>query len=64
MKGPIVQRAMANTGQTVHYLTGAQFHALTAADYKFKGELIRRLGLAVAISPSTRRIRRSRINWF
>jgi hypothetical protein len=28
-------------------LTGAQFLALTTADYRFKGELIRRLGLAV-----------------
>ena len=46
LKGPIVQRAMANTGQTVRYLTGPEFHALTAADYKFKGDLIRRLGLA------------------
>jgi hypothetical protein len=27
-------------------LTSAQFQALTAADYKFKGELIHRLGLA------------------
>ena len=46
VKGPIVQRAMTNTGQTVRYLTGPEFHALTAADYKFKGDLIRRLGLA------------------
>jgi tripartite-type tricarboxylate transporter receptor subunit TctC len=46
VKGPVVQRAMTNAGQTVHYLTGAEFQALTAADYKFKGELIRRLGLA------------------
>ena len=46
VKGPIVQRAMANTGQIVHYLNGPDFHDLTAADYKFKGELIRRLGLA------------------
>jgi hypothetical protein len=30
----------------VRYLTGPEFYALTAADYKFKGELIRRLGLA------------------
>lgn len=45
LKGPIVQRAMMNTGQIVHYLTGSEFHALTAADYKFKGELIGRLGL-------------------
>jgi hypothetical protein len=40
-----VQRAMTNTGQIARYLTGAEFHALTAADYKFKGDLIRRLGL-------------------
>jgi tripartite-type tricarboxylate transporter receptor subunit TctC len=46
VKRPSVQRALENTGQVLHYLTGAQFHALTAADYKFKGELIRRLGLA------------------
>jgi len=46
VKSAPVQRAMANTGQTVRYLTGAEFYALTAADYKFKGELIRRLGLA------------------
>jgi tripartite-type tricarboxylate transporter receptor subunit TctC len=45
VKGPIVQRAMTNTGQIVRYLTGKEFHALTAADYKFKGELIKRLGL-------------------
>ena len=45
VKDPAVLRAMANTGQTVHYLNGAEFHALTAADYKFKGELIHRLGL-------------------
>jgi len=40
-----VVRAMENTGQTVRYLTGAQFQALTAADYTFKAELVRRLGL-------------------
>jgi tripartite-type tricarboxylate transporter receptor subunit TctC len=45
VQGPIVQRAMTNTGQVARFLTGSQFHALTAADYKFKGELIRRLGL-------------------
>lgn len=33
------------TGQSVAYLTGQQFHDQTAADYKFKGELIKRLGL-------------------
>lgn len=46
VKGPIVQRAMENTGQIVHYLNGSDFRDLTAADYKFKGELIHRLGLA------------------
>ena len=46
LKGPIVQRAMTNTGQIVHYLNGSDFRDLTAADYKFKGDLIRRLGLA------------------
>jgi len=45
VKRPVVLRATANTGQTVHYLTGAEFYARTAADYRFKGELIRRLGL-------------------
>jgi hypothetical protein len=40
-----LQRAMSNTGQIVRYLTGTEFHALTTADYKFKGDLIRRLGL-------------------
>jgi tripartite-type tricarboxylate transporter receptor subunit TctC len=46
VRRPTVQRALENSGQVLHYLTAAQFHALTAADYKFKGELIRRLGLA------------------
>lgn len=45
VKRPTVQRALENAGQVLHYLTGAQFHALTTADYKFKGELIHRLGL-------------------
>jgi tripartite-type tricarboxylate transporter receptor subunit TctC len=45
VKRPSVQRALENSGQTLHYLTSAQFQALTAADYKFKGELIHRLGL-------------------
>jgi tripartite-type tricarboxylate transporter receptor subunit TctC len=45
VKRAVVLRATANTGQTVHYLTGEEFRARTAADYKFKGELIRRLGL-------------------
>ena len=37
---------IASTGQTFRYLSGADFLAQTVADYKFKGELIRRLGLA------------------
>jgi len=41
-----VQRTLENAGQTLHYLTSEQFRALTTADYKFKGELIHRLGLA------------------
>ena len=45
MTSPGVVRAMEMSGQTVRYLTGAQFHDLTAADYTFKGELVRRLGL-------------------
>jgi tripartite-type tricarboxylate transporter receptor subunit TctC len=45
MTSPGVVRAMESSGQTVRYLTGAQFQALTAADYTFKGELVRRLGL-------------------
>lgn len=40
-----VKKATGNTSQTVSYMTGAQFHDRTAADYKFKGELIKRLGL-------------------
>jgi len=46
VKRPVVQRALENSGQVLRYLTGAEFHALTAADHKFKGELIHRLGLA------------------
>ena len=45
IRSAAVTQATANTGQTITYLTGAQFQAQTAADYKFKGELIRRLGL-------------------
>jgi tripartite-type tricarboxylate transporter receptor subunit TctC len=46
MKRDVVRTAIANAGHSVTYLTGAQFQAQTEADYKFKGELIRRLGLA------------------
>ena len=47
VRSPGVLRAMESTGQTVRYLNGAEFHALTAADYRFKGDLVRRLGLVV-----------------
>lgn len=40
-------KVMANTGQAVEYLDGAAFHAQTVADYKSKGELIKRLRLGV-----------------
>jgi tripartite-type tricarboxylate transporter receptor subunit TctC len=42
----VVRQMIVNTGQTIRYLDGAKFRAQTEADYKFKGELIRRLGLA------------------
>ena len=45
MRSPAVSRATQNTGQTVSYLTGAQFQARTVEDYKLKGDLIGRLGL-------------------
>lgn len=44
-KSEVVHRAIADAGLPVTYLNGAQFHEQTVADYKFKGELIRRLGL-------------------
>ena len=40
-----LRRTIADTGQTLRYLTGAQFHVRTMADYAFKGELLHRLGL-------------------
>jgi tripartite-type tricarboxylate transporter receptor subunit TctC len=45
LKSDAVRRAIGNTGMSFKYLTGAQFQAQTVADYKFKGELIKRLGL-------------------
>jgi tripartite-type tricarboxylate transporter receptor subunit TctC len=45
-KADVMRQAMTNTGQSIKYLSGADFHAQTTADYKSKGELIRRLGLA------------------
>lgn len=47
VKQEAIAKVMANTGQTIEYLNGADFHAQTVADYKSKGELIKRLGLAV-----------------
>lgn len=40
-----VRKVTENTGQTISHLSGEQFQAQTTADYKFKGELIKRLGL-------------------
>ena len=40
-----VAKVLAAAGQSVSYLDGPRFHDRTAADYTFKGELIRRLGL-------------------
>jgi len=47
VKQESVLKVMANTGQSIEYLSGADFHAQTVADYKSKGELIKRLGLGV-----------------
>ena len=47
VKAEGVLTVTGKTGQSVAYLTGQQFHDQTAADYKFKGELIKRLGLGV-----------------
>ncbi len=47
LKQDAVAKVMTNTGQSVEYLNGADFHAQTVTDYKSKGELIKRLGLAV-----------------
>jgi len=40
-----VLRTMAGAGQTITFLDSAKFREQTLADYKFKGEIIRRLGL-------------------
>ena len=45
VKSEAVLKVIGNTGQSIAYLSGQQFHDQTAADYKFKGELIKRLGL-------------------
>ena len=36
---------MAGAGQTIAFLESAKFREQTIADYKFKGEIVRRLGL-------------------
>ncbi len=46
VKSEGVLKVTGNTGQSIAYLDGQQFHDQTVADYKFKGELIKRLGLA------------------
>jgi tripartite-type tricarboxylate transporter receptor subunit TctC len=45
LKQDSIRKVMENTGQTIEYLNGANFHAQTVADYTSKGELIKRLGL-------------------
>jgi tripartite-type tricarboxylate transporter receptor subunit TctC len=47
VKSEVVLRVTGNTGQSIAYLDSAAFHQQTAADYTFKGELIKRLGLVV-----------------
>ena len=47
LKQDAVAKVMTNTGQSIEYLNGADFHAQTVTDYKSKGALIKRLGLAV-----------------
>jgi tripartite-type tricarboxylate transporter receptor subunit TctC len=47
VKSEVVLKTISNTGQSIAYLNGAEFQKQTAEDYKFKGELIRRLGLEV-----------------
>ena len=44
LKQDAIAKVMTNTGQSIEYLNGADFHAQTVADYKSKGELIKRLG--------------------
>jgi tripartite-type tricarboxylate transporter receptor subunit TctC len=45
LKHEAVLRAVNNTGMSFKHLNSAQFQAQTLADYKSKGELIKRLGL-------------------
>jgi tripartite-type tricarboxylate transporter receptor subunit TctC len=45
VKSEVVRQIITNTGQSIRYLSGTEFQAQTIADYRFKGELIQRLGL-------------------
>jgi tripartite-type tricarboxylate transporter receptor subunit TctC len=45
VKADGVLKVVGNTGSSIAYLDGKQFHDQTLADYRFKGELIKRLGL-------------------
>lgn len=45
VKSNVVQRSVVNVGGLITYLTGEEFRAQTVADHKFKGELMRKLGL-------------------
>jgi tripartite-type tricarboxylate transporter receptor subunit TctC len=45
VKSDGVLKVVGNTGSSVAYMDGKQFQDQTVADYKFKGELIKRLGL-------------------
>ena len=46
VKSESVLKVVGNLGQSIAYLDGGKFQSQTLADYKFKGELIKRLGLA------------------
>ncbi len=45
VKSDGVLKVVGNTGSSIAFMDGKQFHDQTVADYKFKGELIKRLGL-------------------
>jgi tripartite-type tricarboxylate transporter receptor subunit TctC len=45
VKSESVLKVVGNLGQSIAYLDSPQFQSQTLADYKFKGELIKRLGL-------------------
>lgn len=46
VKSESVLKVVGNLGQTIAYLDSGKFQSQTLADYKFKGQLIKRLGLA------------------